>query len=253
MNNEYIISLIKENKRIGERKLDEYRDIEITYDVSKNAEGSARCKIGDTEVIAGVKMDIGTPYPDSKDEGVIIVTAELSPIASPLFELGPPGSWATELARVIDRGIRESKAIDFKKLCIKEGEKVWMIFLDIYPINDSGNLIDASVLAALAALKSAKMPKLEDDKVVYGELTNEKLKLNKMPVTITFGKINDKIIVDPDLKEEEVLDARLSISIHDGDIHAMQKGGNEGMTIEDIEEMIDIAVKKEKELKGALK
>ena len=208
MNNEYIVSLIKDGKRIDERKLDEHREIKIEYNISKNAEGSARCKIGETEVIVGVKMNIGEPYPDSQDEGVIIVTAELIPLASPLFELGPPGQSATELARVVDRGIRESKAIDFKKLCIKEGEKVWMIFLDIYPINDDGNLIDASVLASLAALKNAKFPKVEDDKVVYGELSNEKLKLNKLPITFTFGKIQDKILLDPNSKEEEVLDAR---------------------------------------------
>ena len=253
MDNEYLISLIKENKRLDERKLDEYREIKIEYDVSKNAEGSARCKIGATEVIAGVKMDVGESYPDSQDEGVIIVTAELTPLASPVFELGPPNEWATELARVIDRGIRESKAIDFKKLCIREGEKVWIIFLDIYPINDDGNLIDASVFAALAALKNTRIPKLENDKVVYGELTNEKIKLNKLPITITLGKINDKIIVDPNSKEESVLDARLSISVYDNNIHAMQKGGDHGITIEDVEKMIDMAFKKEKELQGALK
>ncbi len=253
MNNDYIVSLIKEDKRVDERKLDEYREIKITHDVSKNAEGSARCKIGDTEVIAGVKMAIGAPYPDSPDEGVIIVTAELTPIASPVFELGPPSEWATELARVVDRGIRESKAIDFKKLCIKEKEKVWMIFLDIYPMNDDGNLIDASVLAALAALKSARMPKLEEDNIVYGEFTNEKLKLNKLPVTITLGKISDKIIVDPDSKEESVLNARLSISVCDGNIHAMQKGGSDGITIEEVGAMMDIAIKKEKELRSIIK
>ena len=253
MNNEYIISLIKKDKRIDERKLEEYRNIEIEENISKNAEGSARCKIGDTEVIAGVKMDTGEPYPDSKDEGVIIVTVELSPIASPLFELGPPGEWATELARVVDRGIRESKAIDFKKLCIREGEKVWMIFLDIYPINDDGNLIDASVLASLAALKNAKMPKVEDDKVVHGEFSHEKLKLSKLPVTITCGKIMDKIIIDPNSKEETALDSRLSISVSEGNIHAMQKGGNHGLSMEDIDTMIDIAIKKEKELRSFLK
>ena len=253
MNNDYIISLIKEGKRIDERKLDEYREVKIEYNVSKNAEGSARCKIGETEVIVGVKMNTGEPYPDSLDQGVIIVTAELIPLASPVFELGPPNEWATELARVVDRGIRESKAIDFKKLCIKEGEKVWIIFLDIYPINDDCNLIDASVLASLAALKNAKFPKIENDKVLYGELSNEKLKLEKLPVTITLGKIKDKIIVDPNSKEESALDVRLSISVYDGNIHAMQKGGNYGISLEDVETMIDIAIKKEKELQKVLK
>src|SRR3989344_3969663 len=230
MNNEYIISLIQQNKRIDERKLDDYREIKIEQNISKNAEGSARCKIGDTEVLVGVKMDVGEPYPDSPDEGTIIVTAELSPVASPLFELGPP----------------ESKAIDFKKLCIKKGEKIWIIFIDIYPLNDDGNLIDASVLAALAALKNAKFPKLEDGKVNYGEFTNEKLKLEKLPINFTFVKIADKIILDPNSKEEAALDARLCISVHEGNIHAMQKGGDAGLNEQEIEKMIDIALKKEK-------
>jgi exosome complex component RRP42 len=253
MNNEYILSLIQQDKRVDERKLDEYREIKIESKISKNAEGSARCKIGETEVLVGVKMDIGEPYTDSPDEGTIVVTAELSPIASPLFELGPPGSQATELARIVDRGIRESKTIDFKKLCIKEGEKIWMIFIDIYPLNDDGNLIDASVLASLVALKHAKFPKIKDDKVVFGEFTDKKLELEKLPVTITFGKINNKILMDLNSKEESVLDARLSISINEGDIHAMQKGGDKAITLEDIEKMIDLAIKKEKELRSLVK
>ena len=253
MNNDYILSLIQQDKRLDEREFDQYRDIKIELNVSKNAEGSARCKIGDTEVIVGVKMDVGEPYPDNPDEGTIIVTTELSPVASPLFELGPPGSQATELARIVDRGIRESKALDFKKLCIKEGEKIWMVFIDIYPLNDDGNLIDAAVLATLAALKHAKFPKLENDKVVFGEFSNKKLELEKLPVTFTFGKINDKILLDLNSKEESVIDARLSISVYNGDIHAMQKGGDKSMTLEEIEKMVDIAIKKEKELRSTIK
>ena len=253
MNNEYILSLIQQDKRVDERRLDQYREIKVETKISKNAEGSARCKIGDTEVLVGVKMDIGEPYTDSPDEGTIIVTAELSPIASPLFELGPPGQQATELARIVDRGIRESKAIDFKKLCIKEGEKIWLIFIDIYPLNDDGNLIDASVLASLAALKNAKFPKIKDDKVVFGEFTDKKLELTKLPVTLTFGKINDKILVDLNSKEESVIDARLSISVHDENIHAMQKGGDKVITLEDVEKMVDLAIKKEKELRSSIK
>src|SRR3989344_3464075 len=108
MNGDYINSLFEQDKRVDGRRVDEYREVIIEKNISKNAEGSARCKIGDTEVIVGIKMDIGTPYPDSPDEGSIIVTAELTPMASPDFELGPPSPWATEIARIVDRGIRES-------------------------------------------------------------------------------------------------------------------------------------------------
>jgi len=253
MNNDYIKSLMEKEKRIDGRKLDEHRKISIETGVSKNASGSARCKIGDTEVIVGVKFDMGEPYPDSPDEGTIVVTAELTPVASPKFELGPPSVKATELARVVDRGVRESKCIDFKKLCIKKGEKIWMAFIDIYPLNDDGNLVDASVLAVLKALQEAKFPKIVGDKVDHESKTSTGLKLSKLPILTTVYKIGESLLVDVNAKEEEVIDARLSVSVANGNVHALQKGGDTALSIEDVKKMVDIAVKKEKELVKFLK
>ena len=254
MNESYILSLLEKGKRIDGRSLSQYRKpISIEYNISKNAEGSARVTIGETEVLAGVKLDIGEPYPDSPDEGTIIVTAELLPLSSPDFESGPPGRNATELARIVDRGIRESKAIDLKKLCITPGEKIWMVFIDIYTMNDAGNLIDASALAAIAALSQVKLPKVEDDKIVYGELTAKKLPLVKMPITCTMGKIAGNIVADLSTKEEKTMSARLSIAFDGDTIHALQKGGSSGLTVEDIEKMIDMAAKNSKELRKTLK
>jgi len=253
MSEKYIFDLIKQDSRIDGRDLIEYRKpIKIETGVSKNAEGSAKAIIGETEVAVGIKLNVGEPYPDNPDEGTIIVSAELLPMASEEFESGPPGTQAIELARIIDRGVRESKVIDFKKLCIKKGELVWLVFIDIYPINDAGNLIDASALATIAALKEVKFPKLEKDKVKYGELTKEKLPLNKIPITCTLIKINDKILVDPNLEEEQVIDARLSIAISNNKINAIQKGGIEGISFEELNQMIDIAFEKEKELRKLL-
>src|SRR3989344_1129652 len=130
-----LIAELKQGKRLDARKVDEIRKPIITEDVSENADGQARVKLGETDVIAGVKMIVGEPYPDSPDEGSISVGAELLPIASPDFEIGPPRGDAIELARVVDRGIRESKTIDFKDLSIVEGEKCWVGFVDMYIIN----------------------------------------------------------------------------------------------------------------------
>ena len=118
-----IIEYLKEGKRFDGRKPEEFRDIEIKMGVSKNAEGSCSIKFGDCEVYCGVKLDAMTPFPDSGNEGILMTTAELSPIASPDFETGPPRIGAIELGRVIDRGLRESGFIDFEKLVIKENEK----------------------------------------------------------------------------------------------------------------------------------
>ena len=111
-----VLDLLEKGTREDERKLDEYREIRIEADISKNAEGSAKVTIGETQVIAGVKLALGEPYEDSKDQGNIIVGAEFLPMASPDFESGPPSVESVELSRVVDRGIRESGCIDLKKL-----------------------------------------------------------------------------------------------------------------------------------------
>ena len=250
----HIISLLNADTRLDGRKLTEYRKpIEVEYGVVKTAEGSSRVKIGETDVIVGVKMEAGEPYPDMPDEGTIIVGAELLPLSNPEFELGPPGIQAIELARVVDRGIRESKAIDFKKLCIKSGEKVWLLLIDICTLNDAGNLLDASSLAALAALKDARYPKFDGEKIDYKSKTDKKLPLEKMPIAVTVIKIGDKFIVDPGTEEERAIDARLTVSsIEDGTLCAMQKGGDFPLTVDDIDKMLDIGVEKGKELRRYL-
>src|SRR3989344_3006 len=100
----HIINLLNADTRLDGRKLTEYRKpIEVEHNVVKTAEGSARVKIGETEVMVGIKLEVGEPYPDTPDEGTIIVGAELLPLSNPEFELGPPGIQAIELARVVDR------------------------------------------------------------------------------------------------------------------------------------------------------
>ena len=243
---------LSEGKRFDGRKLDEFRDLEIETGVSKKAEGSARVKLGKTEVIVGVKMDVGEPYPDSLDEGNLMVTAELLPLSSERFELGPPKIEAIELGRVTDRGIRESKFINLKKLCIKEGEKVWTVFVDIYSINDDGNLLDASAIGALVALSNTRIPKYneKEGKVVYGEWTKDKLPLNKdIPLSSTIHKIGEGFIVDPNREEEDASETRITLSISNKDtIHSMQKGLEKELSIEEFSQVLDLAEKNYKQL-----
>ena len=171
----HILYLLDRGMRLDGRKNEEYRNnITVEYGVAKLAEGSARVVIGKTEVIAGIKMEVMTPFSDTPNEGIIMVGEELLPLSNPAFESGPPSVEAIELSRVVDRGIRESHAIELGKLCITAGEKVWCCSIDICPINDAGNLFDASCLAAIAALKDTKFPEYDGKKIDYKKLTNKK-------------------------------------------------------------------------------
>ncbi|MCD4759302.1 exosome complex protein Rrp42 [archaeon] len=251
----YIKAILDKKDRLDGRTFDEFRKpITISNEVSNKAEGSARVKIGDTEVIAGIKVDVGTPYPDSQNRGNLITNVELLPVASSKFLPGPPGPQAVELSRIVDRGIRESGMLDFEKLCIREGELVYNIIVDIYPINDAGNLIDASAFAAVAALKNAVLPKLVDDKVQFGEFTKTKVPLKIIPITCTVYKIGEHLVVDLNKDEEEAIDARLSIAVSEsGNVHAMQKGGIVGFSIDEVDKAIGMAKKCVEKLRKQLK
>jgi len=252
MRHDYVLKLLESGERLDGRKLDEFRDIKIEVDTIERAEGSARVKIGKTDIIVGIKMDLGEPFPDVPAQGMLRTGAEFSPIASPEFDPGPPGEDATELARVVDRGIRESECIDLEKLCLKPGEQVWTVFVDIHMMNHDGNLIDVSALAAVAALMRTKMPELKDDKVNREKL-KEKLPIKHIPITVTVGKISDKFLIDPTKEEEQVLDSKLMVAVMEDDkICAMQKSGDQGLSEEETSRMIDLAIKKSKEIRKLL-
>jgi len=249
---ERIKEYLEKGKRFDGRNLEEFREISVEIGVSKKAEGSARVKIGKTEVIVGVKLNVTEPYPDSPNKGNLMVTSELLPLSSGRFEYGPPRFPAIELGRLIDRAIRESKFLQLEKLCIKEGEKVWGVFIDIYSINDDGNLIDAAGLGAVIALKTAKLPEYDEknEKIVYGKLTNKKVPVSKeIPVIVTTHKIGKSMIVDPTLEEEDVSEARITIGgTVEGSLFSIQKGNSKELTIEEIKKMLDISEKTRKKV-----
>lgn len=246
---EYAIDLIESGKRLEGRGFDEFRKIEIRPNAAKNAEGSASVKIGDTEVMVGVKLELGEPFDDSPDQGVLIVNSEFTPLASPDFESGPPGEDAVELSRIVDKGIRESKSIKMEELCIEPGKKVWCVFIDIHMINHQGNLLDASALAALVALLNTRIPKLDGEKILRGDFERQ-LPVQHKPINVTVCKIRDKFLLDPILEEEGVVEVKLSVAVREDEkICALQKQGHGELTIEDLERMIRIAIEKSSELR----
>ena len=246
---DYVLSKLREGERIDGRAFDEYRPIEIKTGLIEKAEGSALVKIGNTQVIVGIKMQPGEPFPDTPDKGIIITNAELVPLASPTFEPGPPDENSIELARVVDRGIRESEAIDLNKLCIEEGEKVWIVFIDIHAIDDDGNLMDASALAAISALLNTRVPA---EKFELGD--DYPLPVRDLPVAVTSLIIEDRVIVDPCKDEENASKNFITITTDSNDnIVAIQKSGSYLLSEEKFYEVIDLSIEKAREIRKLLK
>ncbi|MBN1677557.1 MAG: exosome complex protein Rrp42 [Candidatus Thermoplasmatota archaeon] len=234
---DYISKLLAKDMRADGRKLDEMRPLTIETDFIKSAEGSARVTLGNTQVIVGVKLILGEPFPDTPNSGVLTTNAELIPMASETFESGPPDRESIEVARVIDRGIREGHAVDMSKLVVEAGKEVWIMFVDVHVLDYDGNLFDAANIGANAALKTAVVPASR-----HGKGEDYPLPVLHQPISITAVKIDGKIMVDPTHDEERVADARLTAAtIENGNLCAMQKGLDGAFTVEEVFKIVDLS------------
>lgn len=246
---EYINRLLVENKRADGRAPDEVRPITVETGLVTSAAGSARVRWGDTDVMVGVMIETGTPFPDTPDKGVLVTNAELIPMASPYFESGPPRPESIELARVVDRGIREAKTIDLSKLCITPKEKVYICYIDIHVLDFGGNLFDPCSLGAMMALNTAHVPAKR-----HGLGEDYKLKIDHFPISCTTAKIHNGLLVDPGLDEERVAEARLTVTTDEnGDVRAMQKGLSGKLTFEQVKTAIQTSQRVGRELRSKFK
>jgi exosome complex component RRP42 len=245
---------ISNGRRLDARTFKESRPLSIETNVIPKTNGSAWVKLGNTEVVAGVKVDTGEPFEGLENKGALIVSAEVLPTASPFVEPGPPDEETIELARVVDRGIRESEMLALDKLALIPGKIVYTVFVDCSIINTDGNLFDATSYAVVLALLTSKFPIYEtkDEKVVdTGKVQDPPI--NTVPVSITFARIGDSLMLDPTTEEEVCMDARITLTTNsEGEYTAVQKGSNGYLTIEQVLQAADIAMTKGQELRQRL-
>lgn len=85
---EFILSALQQNVRIDGRAFDEFRPIDLAFG---DDYGQADVRMGKTRVLVNISAEVIAPYPDRKFDGVFTISTELSPIASPAFEVGRYG------------------------------------------------------------------------------------------------------------------------------------------------------------------
>jgi exosome complex component RRP42 len=250
-----MLESLSRGKRLDGRNFESYRDLEIEIGIIDKANGSAKVKLGNTEVLAGVKVETGEPFEGLENKGALIMSAEVLPTASSHVEPGPPDEEAIELSRVVDRGVRESKMLDLAKLSLIPGKIVYTIFVDCSIINSDGNLLDATSYAVVSALLTCKLPvyEVQGDKVVdTGNIMPPPI--TTIPISVTAVRIGDSVLLDPTMEEEACMDARLTITTQsDGDLVALQKGYTGPFAITEILRSAEIARIKGEEIRSKIK
>ncbi|KNC79131.1 hypothetical protein SARC_08458, partial [Sphaeroforma arctica JP610] len=151
---EYILSGIQHDIRADGRACHDYRHITLETGVLSNTDGSARLQLANTDILVGVKVDLGEPDHGKPNDGVVHFSVDCSASASPLFEGRGGEVLSTELKMSLDRLIVKSKAFNTASLCILPKEKVWHLYVDVIVLMHGGNLHDSISLAVRAALSA---------------------------------------------------------------------------------------------------
>ena len=255
----FIVAGASKNVRADGRQQRELRDVEIACGVIAQATGSARVRIGSTDVIVGVKAEIGTPDVETPSIGAVEFSVECSPLASPKFRGRGGDELSAELASAIEKsfGVGMSGeagtgtgAVDLASLCILPGKSCWVLYVDALVLDLDGSVVDAISVACRAALQDAKIPKVEiqgegdDQDFELDEDNVTQIDVGRVPLSLSAGLLGSSVILDLTGSEEEASTAVVSVSTNaQGDICGVSKMRGDGIAPALLIDMIGVAKK----------
>ena len=143
---------------------------------------------------------------------------ELSPPCSAASRPGWPSARAAQLTERLRDLLTAPEFCDLGQLSIAGGKAVWALYLDVYVIDDDGSLLDVCLLAALAALRVLRLPKVEmnqEGSVVLSADSSEErpLHLKTLLCPLTAGQLGGKLLVDLTNEEEGLVDSKVELVV----------------------------------------
>ncbi|XP_022910314.2 exosome complex component RRP45 [Onthophagus taurus] len=249
----FVLKNLSEHKRLDGRAFEEFRAIKIEFGKDW---GSCHVTLGETKILAQVSCEIQQPKASRPSEGLLNINLELNPLAAPHFEPNRQSDLSVQLNRLLEKGLKDSKAVDLESLCIKVNEKVWSFRVDINVLNHEGNILDAASVAALSALTHFRRPDVTcegEEFIVHNFAQRDPIPtvIHHYPICISYGVFNNGeiILADPTLLEENVSQAQLSLSLNAyKELCGVHLGGNAPIGIESIMKTTNSASKRAKEI-----
>ena len=186
----FVLDGVEQDCRVDGRGRLDYRSMTLQLGTSPQASGSARVRLGNTDVMVAVKCDIGVPPREHPTHGRLSCSVELSASADVKYEGRGGDSLANELTKALERTLLGASsggaaslsavgagergggnpgwvsthgagsALDMSKLGIQHGKTSWVLQCDALVLSDDGAVLDALSVAMKAALADTKIPKV---------------------------------------------------------------------------------------------
>jgi len=244
----FIIHGMQQNLRNDGRSCQDYRPIMIETDVVNNTSGSARVRLGHTDVLVGIKAEIETPTVENPDCGWISFFVDCSANAAPEFEGKGGDDIAQDISSAMTMAYANANVVDLKKLSIVRGKFCWTLYIDVVLLECGGSMYDATSFAVKAALFNLSIPNVtvsyDENKEPDIEITEDphdcwKFDSSNCPVMITVNKIGTSNVIDTTLEEETCILSRLLVAANTSKKITMMR--QEGHGSLDPDSMADMA------------
>ncbi|MAK92840.1 MAG: ribonuclease PH [Oceanospirillaceae bacterium] len=218
------------------RANDQLRDVRITRNFTKHAEGSVLVEFGDTKVICTASVDTSVP-PFLRGKGQGWVTAEYGMLprstGSRMIREAAKGKQqgrTVEISRLIGRSLRA--AVDLKAL----GENTITIDCDV--IQADGGTRTASITGACVALADA-INWLKANGKVKGEPLKQKI------AAVSVGIYKGEAVLDLDYAEDSSAETDLNVVMTEkgGFVEIQGTAEGEAFTPDELNAMLALAQK----------
>ncbi|KAL3990412.1 3' exoribonuclease family domain 1 protein [Acanthocheilonema viteae] len=276
----FIIHGAQEGLRADGRSPYDYRPVIVQTGVLATTNGSARVRIGSTDLLIGVKAELINVENIALHRNRLNFFVDCSANATPLFAGRGGEEFAGELSAALDAAYDNNYVLpDLKKLILSPMH-AWKLYVDIVLLQCDGNVIDAAALGVKAALKDTEISQvivrpadegkytidLPDDNTIW------KLDVSRVPLFVSVNRLGSAKIVDNSLAEEACTRASVWIAAapqfvssidHSGNnqyvvkrdgciITFMKQCGGGTLEMDSLEEMISIGLKTVRQLHEAL-
>lgn len=161
--------------------------------------GVANIQLGNTSVTAVTTARLITPSANSPKKGIHNIY---------IFSDNPTKKSKSDAFQTYFKMIWSScRIIEDESLCVKVGEKVWMLVTRIIIHDDDGGLLEASFAAVIASLGSLRFPSFDANTgILFSPIHHRvhRIAFAVRALIVTIGYIGDKILVDPLKIENEI-------------------------------------------------
>lgn len=229
--------------------------MELETGIVVHANGSARLRLANSDILATVKAEIDAPLPNRPNEGKLEFFIDCSANATPQFEGRGGEELAMDISNTLQRTFLSPHAFDLKSLCILSQQQCWKLYIDILILECGGNLYDTVSIAVKAALFDLKLPRVSAalmdggsvDLILSDDVHDfDRLDVTALPLLVTLCKIGNHCVIDPSAEEEECSVVSLVVGVScrgdDGVITNMRTCGAGSLRLETLNEGLDLSV-----------